>query len=49
MYQQQWNDLDEYFEKYNPATNPEEYTNFGYYFRYFPNGWYVIKGRSGCR
>jgi hypothetical protein len=35
MYQQQWNDADEYFEKYNPVSNPEEYTNFGYVFATF--------------
>ena len=50
MYQQQWETVDEYFEKYNPVTNPEEYTNFGTVFATFQMaGLYLKEGLSPLR
>ena len=29
MYNQVWEDVDDYFQKYGPSTNPDEYSDFG--------------------
>ena len=46
MYDQQWETVDEYYQKYGPTINPDEYTDFGFLFATFQMAGMLLKEQA---
>jgi hypothetical protein len=46
MYDQQWENVDEYYQKYGPTVNPDEYTDFGFLFATFQMAGMLLKEQA---